>query len=282
MTPVPCLAVVSQFRFQELSAEDLERLASEFRSAQPFPHVVLHDVLLAEPELAGGFPPDDWPGWKRYEDAYQAGKMFCNDVEVIPEPFSSMIEELSSPRFLSILEAITGERGLIPDPYLEGGGLHCSVAGGVLAPHTDFHVYRRLELYRRINVLLYFNPEWEEQLGGCLELWPKGGEAPLRTVVPRWGTCVIFLTDDRSVHGFSAPVLGAAGRRRSIALYYYTSHESEAFSGDTTTYWQRHGELSGIRRARFLLYRVLLFVSRAFSFAAHRANPNVGLRRPPR
>ena len=66
------------------------------------------------------------------------------------------------------------------------------------------------------------------------------------------------------------------GRRDNFPLV------SASFSGDTTTYWQRHGELSGIRRARFLLYRVLLFVSRAFSFAAHRANPNVGLRRPPR
>jgi hypothetical protein len=273
---------VSHFRFQDFPVDEIERLALEFRSAQPFRHLVLHDMLVADPELGDRFPDDEWPGWKRYEDAYQAGKAFCNDIETIPEPFRSMIQELSTPRFLSLLEAITGEEGLIPDPYLEGGGLHCSVPGGVLAPHTDFHVYRRLELYRRINLLLYLNPEWEEDFGGCLELWPKGGEAPLETVVPRWGTCVIFLTDDRSVHGFSGPVHGATRRRQSIALYYYTSQESPAFSGDTTTYWQQHGELTGIRRARFLAYRALLFVSRAFSFAAHRANPNVGLRRPPR
>ena len=30
---------------------------------------------------ADRFPDDEWPGWKRFEDAYQAGKMFCNDID---------------------------------------------------------------------------------------------------------------------------------------------------------------------------------------------------------
>ena len=102
-------------------------------------------------------------------------------------------------------------------------------------PHTDFHVYRRLRLYRRLNVLLYLNPGWRDDDGGALELWEGGGEEPVKAVAPDWGTCVIFETDTHSVHGFSTPVTPRGGWRRSIALYFYTSEDTDSFGGDANT-----------------------------------------------
>src|SRR3712207_8348320 len=92
--------------------------------------------------------------------------MYCRDPDVIPPPLSSMLRELSSPPFLGFLEAVTGIGGIISDPYFEGGGLYFSGPGGGLVPHTDFHYYDRLKLYRRLNFLLFFNPGWEESFGG--------------------------------------------------------------------------------------------------------------------
>jgi hypothetical protein len=254
-------------------------LASDFAAAYPFRHVVLDDVIAHDAgDALRRFPDAAWDGWQRYGDEYQRGKMICRDIEVIPDPFRAMIHELSEPSFLSFLERLTGIERLLVDPYLEGGGLHASGGGGILAPHTDFHVYARLDLYRRLNVLVYLNPGWKDEYGGCLELYEVGGDQPVKTIVPQWGRCVIFQTDDRSVHGFSKPVEGEGRYRRSIALYYYTSTEAENFSGDTNTYWKQHGELHGARRARFAVYRALLTGSRAFSYLAHRANPNLGSR----
>lgn len=140
-------------------------------------------------------------------------------------------------------------------------------------PHTDSHYYERLRLYRRINVLLYLNPDWEESFGGSLELWEKGETQPAKVVVPTWGSCVIFRTDDRSVHGFSTPV--AAGRwRRSLALYYYSSHDMAHFSGDPHIYWQQHGNHSGMNRLRLRAYQLLTGAAQRLSILAHRANPN--------
>ena len=199
--------------------------------------------------------------------------MYCRDTDLIPPMISSLFYELSSPPFLSFLESVTGIDGIIPDPYYEGGGLHCSGPEGALMPHTDFHYYDRLKLYRRINVLLYLNPEWEESFGGCLEFWEKRAKQPAKLVVPRWGTCVIFRTDDRSVHGFSTPI--KQGRWRcSIALYYYSSQETVRFSGDTNTYWQQHGAQSGLNRLRILRYRLLRRCAHKLSRIAHQANPN--------
>src|SRR4051812_44581369 len=136
----------SFFDFRTYSQEQVERLAFAFQQARPFPHLVLEDFLRLTPdEMACVFPAPDWPHWNRRNDYYQSGKMFCRDTDVIPPLISSMLYELSSPPFLQFLESVTGIGGLIPDPYYEGGGLHCSGPAGVLMPHTDFHYYGRLK-----------------------------------------------------------------------------------------------------------------------------------------
>ena len=262
------------FAFRTYSGEHVERLASQFTTATPFPHLVLeHFLNLTPDELGESYPAPDSPYWNKRHDFYQSGKMYCRDTDIIEPLIASMFYELSSPPFLGFLEAVTGISGLIPDPYYAGGGLHCSGPGGVLMPHTDFHYYDKLKLYRRINLLLYLNPEWDESLGGCLELWQKGARAPAKLVVPSWGTCVIFRTDDHSVHGFSTPVKDGYWRR-SIALYYYTSQEAGRFSGDAYTYWQQHGPQRGLNRLRIRWYQFLMRVAHKLSYLAHQANPN--------
>lgn len=275
-------ASVSSFRYGQFDAGTIRRLRDSFDNAAPFPHLVIDDFIAApRGEVLAQFPGDDWDGWHRFKDAYQAEKRYCQDLAVIPPVLAAMIHELNSAPFLRFLEQVTGIERLLPDPYLEGAGLHCSGPGGVLAPHTDFHIYPRLQLFRRINILVYLNPEWDESLGGCLELYRKGDGNPSRTVVPAWGRCVLFRTDDQSVHGFSKPIADGYWRR-SIALYYYTSTDAAEFSGDETTHWQTHGKLSPAGRARLALYRVALKVSRAFSRIAHQLNPNVTARPRPK
>lgn len=262
------------FEFRAFPAEDVERLASEFVTATPFPHLVLQNFLRLTPEeLGDNYPAPDSPHWNKRHDFYQSGKMYCRDTDVLSPLMTSIFYELTAPPFLRFLESVTGIRGLIPDPYYEGGGLHCSGPGGVLMPHTDFHYYDRLKLYRRINLLLYLNPEWEESFGGGLELWEKGARNPATVVVPKWGTCVLFRTDHQSVHGFSVPV-EAGHWRRSIALYYYSSREAPRFSGDGDTYWQQHGPQSGMDRLRIRWYQFLMRAASRLSFLAHQANPN--------
>lgn len=267
-------------RYAGLPSEEIERLAASFSSAKPFRHVVLDDFVTASPsELSRSFPDPSWDGWQRYSDAYQPAKMICSDISKIPPPFSTMIHELNSPPFLEFLENITGIKSLIPDPYLSGGGLHCSGPGGVLTPHADFHIYSRLGLFRQINVLLYLNEHWTEEDGGYLELWPSPeAAAPEKIVVPAFGRCVVFKTDDRSIHGFSTPIREGCWRK-SVALYYYTSTDPEAGNANRTTYWTQHGALSGAKKARLRVAQGLLGASRGLTFVANRVNPNIGFRR---
>src|SRR5450432_304123 len=262
------------FDFRTFSPEHVARLASEFRQAKPFPHVVLQNFLnWTTDEMSDVYPTSDWPYWNKRLDFYQSGKMYFRDTDVMPPLLSSMFYELCAPPFLKFLESVTGIGALIPDPYYEGGGLHCSGPGGVLMPHIDSHFYDRLKLYRRINLLLYLNPKWEESFGGCLELWEKGAKSPAKVIVPDWGTCVIFRTDDRSVHGFSTPI-EQDHWRCSLALYYYNSVETFRFSGDPFIYWQQHGKQRGLDRLRMHLYQRLKRAAHRLSSIAHQVNPN--------
>ncbi len=272
----PLAPAKSYFTFGAFDKAALEGLRERFANASPFPHLVLDDFLDLPPDVVNEqFPDPDWDQWKKFGDAYQHQKRACNDIEVLPGLFQDMVHQLSGPPFLEFLEKVTGLSGLMPDPYLTGGGLHSSGPGGILAPHADFHAYGKLNLYRRINVLVYFNPEWKADDGGCLELFRKGETTPATAIVPEFGRMVMFLTDDRSIHGFTRPVVGADRWRHSLALYYYTSEETQHFSGDGVTYWQEHGAHHGVRRAQLLAYKVLQHGAWTLSKYAHRLNPNL-------
>lgn len=258
--------------------QDSGRLSDEFRTAEPFPHIVLSNLLTdgAAALLRQELSSLDSRIWNTYAHEFQRGKQICSDSNRFPAHLQRLAFELNSPRFLQVLQALTGINGLIPDPYLEGGGLHRSGPGGILRPHTDFHLYSRLGLYRQLNVLLYLNPKWDESWGGCLELYGSTGDNihPDKIVVPEWGRCVIFRTDNRSVHGFSRPIVGDH-QRQSLAMYYYTARDSAIFGGDYSTYWYRARPNGRKQRARRYLHSTVLKTSQAIAILAHRLDPDI-------
>ena len=55
--------------------------------------------------------------------------------------------------------------------YLNRAGVHVIPQGGYLKVHTDFPFHSALRLWRRVNVLLYLNVDWESAWSGDLQLW---------------------------------------------------------------------------------------------------------------
>lgn len=79
---------------------------------------------------------------------------------------------------------MTTIRGLIPDPYFVGGGLHETSSGGKLGIHADFRINEELHINRRINMIIYLNKEWQDDYGGELELWDKNMQNKVHNIVP--------------------------------------------------------------------------------------------------
>jgi hypothetical protein len=164
----------------------------------------------------------DRSGWRRTTTASE--RKLSTEDESMFGPFTRRVfAALNSSLFVTFLEELTGIDGLIADPHLRGGGLHEIERGGLLGVHADFNFYKRMHLWRRLNVLVYLNAEWNEDWGGHLEFWDAEGKACVKRVAPTFNRAVIFDTSSRSYHGHPHPLNCPEGQpRRSLALYYYT------------------------------------------------------------
>jgi hypothetical protein len=201
------------------------RHAASFASAEPFPHVVIDDFLDPElaQHLAAALPPSSAPGWDRYEDRGRTQKLAMVDEAVMPRPVRATLWALNSGPSIRFLEQLTGITGLVPDPHLVGGGIHRIERGGFLDVHADFNRHHAISLDRRLNLLLYLNPEWDPAWGGDLELWDRSGRC-VHKIAPLMNRCVVFATTDDALHGHPLPLDCPPGRARcSLALYYYTN-----------------------------------------------------------
>jgi hypothetical protein len=207
------------------SYERAQSLSAQYNSAQPFPHIVLDDFLDADfaEQILNHFPGKDASSVLRMNSNAYLKRGYRPD-DLADNNCRQYLYMFTTGPFLQFLEALTGIGGLIPDPYFSGGGLHETERGGGLGVHTDFNLYSKLNLIRRINVLVYLNKDWKHEYGGNLELWDAGMTTCVTSVAPLFNRCVVFNTDKASFHGHPEPLSCPEGRsRRSIALYYYTA-----------------------------------------------------------
>jgi hypothetical protein len=226
--------------------DGLERLACHdgYTDALPFPHLILDrlfDVDLLRAVVAE-FPDPATDVVEAHNDGVYVRRKHNTTWETEFGPCTRrLFAELASPVVLLALERVTGIAGLIPDPYMFGGGLHFTTAGGSLAVHADFNRHPKLNLDRRLNLLLYLNEEWSEANHGWLELWGRDMQRCVTRVLPVFNRTVVFSTTSFSFHGQPDAIVGPRGlTRRSIAVYYYTNGRppEEIIEPDHSTLWQ--------------------------------------------
>lgn len=217
------------FDYSKWTAQ-LPELAKNYQAASPYPHIVLENFLnpaVLDACITEFNKLNETDGWINYKH-YNEDKRGLNKIDLLPETIRETITELNSPAFLEWLSAITGIKNLQKDESLEGGGIHQSTRGGFLNIHADFTAHPHQRTWqRRVNVLVYLNPDWKEEYGGKLELWDKKMKSCEASILPVYNRCVIFNTDADSYHGHPEPMTCPEGTfRRSIALYYYTVEEN--------------------------------------------------------
>jgi len=181
----------------------------------------------------------------------EAGKMFERAQEklkaqYVPERLPAytrnLFYALNSRPFLMFLEELTGIDGLIPDPYFTGGGIHVVATGGHLDIHADFNHHAKLNLERRLNVLIYLNRDWRAEWGGSFEIWDTDMSRRIDSYVPLFNRMVCFNTGSDTFHGNPEPVNHPEGEpRMSIALYYYTATWDDTRKSHSTIFKPRPG-----------------------------------------
>jgi Rps23 Pro-64 3,4-dihydroxylase Tpa1-like proline 4-hydroxylase len=215
----------------------------------PFPHTiidnflkndVLDNVLLninnLKDEDANSKCINPWCGYEYNKYAFSLN---------YGDYLKNLFIELNSPEFIKYLEKITGIENLITnDITLQGAGIHRIKNGGYLQLHTDFNSYHNHygKLDRRINLLIYMNPEWKEEYKGELCICDKEKNICVKKILPILNKCVIFNTSNKSIHGHPEKLNTPENiSRNSIAVYYYTKNTNNQydFEGDAehSTIW---------------------------------------------
>ena len=214
---------------------DREALRACYASAKPYPFIKIDNFLdpASASEIAASFPSfDDAQGkGKTFTTVNERKKVQITRSELFPSPIARLNEALASPAFLSDLSYITGLPNVLADPELIGGGMHITGPGGRLDVHVDFNYIEERKLHRRLNLLLYLNPVWDEKWGGHIQLWDKQVKQCEASFAPALNRCVIFETSNISYHGVTPVTQSAPYPRQSFATYYYTREAPAYWDG---------------------------------------------------
>jgi hypothetical protein len=214
-------------------------LRARFQRRDPFRHVVIDGFLRDDyaRELLAAFPPFDRER-ARNEAGDIGSKAVVERIRGIAPCYAALDDAIQSPEFLDFVSQVTGIPELLYDPHYFGGGTHENLEGQDLDAHVDFNRHPVTRWHRRLNLIVYLNPEWHDAWGGSLELHsdPRAEGDRVTLVTPLMNRCVIFETTEWSWHGFSRIALPEDRRglsRKSVALYFYTRERPAEEAADT-------------------------------------------------
>lgn len=205
----------------------------------PFIHTAVDGFLRDPDAIAKEFPSYyDHDVWLKYNSAFQIKKTCNNWFHFKPATYKLFTYLMSEP-FINGLRDLF-QVHLYPDYGLHGGGLHCHGNSGVLHPHLDYSVHPRLGLERRLNIILYVEPEMKEDYGGHLGLWEGDAQDQgklVKEIAPLYNRAVIFDTTQNSWHGMSRALSMPDGVfRKSLAVYYLCQPHPTTPARDRATF----------------------------------------------
>lgn len=216
-----------------------DELAAQFQRRDPFRHVVIDDFFDAAAcaRLVAEFPPFE-SGNARNEAGELGGKSTVEKIRGLGPTYAALDDLIQTPGFLGLIGRITGIPELLYDPWYFGGGTHENRHGQDLDAHVDFNRHPVERWHRRLNLIVYFNREWDDAWGGALELHsdPRSVDDRVLRITPSFNRAVIFETTEWSWHGFRRIALPDDKKelsRKSLALYFYTKDRPAEELADT-------------------------------------------------
>ncbi|MBP0017643.1 MAG: 2OG-Fe(II) oxygenase [Cyanobacteria bacterium SBLK] len=210
----------------DLLNNNIETYTQTFKTARPFRHLVIDNFLLPEIAREGfeNFPKmeemDVLKDFRQYKAQDPAVHKFHTIFKEI------IFQHLQSQRFLNIVSKITEIPALCADPQLYASGLAQGGDKSFLNVHIDNSSHPVNAYYRRLNLLIYLNKNWQEEKGGHLELWNRDLTESV-AILPAFNRAVFFATDKYSWHGYRQVNASDGDTRKSINLYYFTEQSPD-------------------------------------------------------
>ncbi|PHS68217.1 MAG: hypothetical protein COB23_09590 [Methylophaga sp.] len=229
---------------------DHEKFKKDLQSAEPFPYFCIDNFLDED------FANDVYEAFPTYQEAQELGQEFAavnekrkiqiTDSKKFAPAMKKLHDLFASKEYTEMWSDLTGIPNLVADPELIGGGIHETNSGGHLDVHVDFNYNENNQMFRRLNILIYFNKDWKEEYGGYLDVWDKDVKKCYGEFEPKFNRACGFLTSEESFHGVTPLTCPPHIMRKSFATYFYTKDPSTGWTGEGWT-GEKH---STIFRAR--------------------------------
>jgi len=215
--------------------ENIAILQKGYQESDPFPYIIIDNFLEESylkkilEEVTNLKPADAYYKMTHKPNILEYNKFaYRTNLGPVTE---TLFKHLVSDEFTKTIEALTSINDIVTnDLTLAGAGVHKIKKDGYLSIHTDFNTYKHPthgKLDRRINLLIYLNPDWKEEYKG--HLWLCNSKEPVKKILPILNRCVIFNTTGKSFHGHPERLCVPADDifRQSIACYYYTKNTKD-------------------------------------------------------
>ncbi len=206
---------------------DFVDLQAQFAANGPFRHAIVENFLSPGHALAvvDAFPRLD-PMQLAAARVLEA-RSYDGEVRRFGPEFDSVFSALGSESFTIWLRKLTGIPDLEIDVDNVGGGVHQGARGSRLAPHADHNTHPNDPTrYRRINVLVYLNANWDPSWGGNLEMYDATGSRVVKEVEPIFNRCIIMEVHDQAFHGYRPLRVPKDNTRKTLAAYFYSRSPS--------------------------------------------------------
>jgi Rps23 Pro-64 3,4-dihydroxylase Tpa1-like proline 4-hydroxylase len=202
-------------------ASRIAELDQQWRQSAPVNHFVIDDLLPEEwaRAIRSAFPQPKAMALKSSlrELKYVAAQM--NQYDPLLE---EIVYGFQEPEIVDAVGRITSLKGLEPDSLLYAGGVSLMAPGHFLNPHVDNSHDKFRQRYRVLNLLYYVSPDWAEDFGGNLELWPDGPTGKPITILSKFNRLVVMVTHRGSWHSVSKNV--ATADRCCVSNYYFSEY----------------------------------------------------------
>jgi len=215
----------------DLLESRIDEYAESFRTAKPHRYLVVDNFLNEEIAMKAYQEFPKMEEMDRLKDIRQYIAQDPNIAKFNPIFKDIIFDHIQSERLINILTKITEITDLYPDLKLYASGLAQGANGSFLNIHIDNSSHPKNSWYRRLNLLVYLNPNWTEEKGGHFELWSPDMKESV-AILPKFNRMMIFATNRQSWHGHRPVNTLDGDTRKSINIYYFSPQSPESEGKD--------------------------------------------------
>ncbi len=198
-----------------------DKIRSDYaQSRSRIGHFFIDDLLPEDLalEIYRAFPD---PNTMRMRKSLREFKYIAAQMDQYNPILEEIVYAFQDSRIVHLVGELCEIESIHPDETLYAGGISLMGPKQFLNPHLDNSHDNFRERWRVLNLLYYVTPEWKQEFGGNLELWPQGVNKPQITVHSKFNRLVVMATHNHSWHSVS-PVSHPTDARCCVSNYYFS------------------------------------------------------------